>query len=306
MIIIYALIMLLTCVIVALSLYLVSHAAIHVTAGVESKSRRPRMHRAILQVEHLDKKIQSFDRKIQPFDIVVLVGPADIAVIGRQLEHTKQNVLGYRRIFLVSYTSDLQVEGCTTIDESIFPFSKSVMPECIPHARQGWYLQQLLKLYSGLIIPDILPTYLVIDADTCVLKPTRFLDEHNRHLFSTSTERHVPYMTHMSKMHPSLIRVNECQSGICHHMVFCLPFIQDMFSLVASIHDNQPFWQTFLECVDPSQAGLSGASEYEMYFAFVQHYHGDAIRIRQLVLSNDGTCDDTTDLMSNHWYSRSE
>ena len=41
--------------------------------------------------------------------------------------------------------------------------------------RNGWYLQQLIKLYSGYFIPYILDHYLVIDSDVYFLKEIEFI-----------------------------------------------------------------------------------------------------------------------------------
>ena len=43
--------------------------------------------------------------------------------------------------------------------------------------RNGWYLQQLLKLYAGLTIPNILENYLVVDSDVFFLKPIHFYED---------------------------------------------------------------------------------------------------------------------------------
>lgn len=83
------------------------------------------------------------------FDIVIPVGPNDVALFYTQLHYTKQNIIGYRNIYVVTAISldPAQTQGCQTIEESIFPFSLQTVGEYI-HApeRRGWYLQQLLKL----------------------------------------------------------------------------------------------------------------------------------------------------------------
>lgn len=57
------------------------------------------------------------------FDIVIPVGPKDIAQIKEQIRYTKLNILGYRNIYIISYDPTLQIEGCITIQETLFPFS---------------------------------------------------------------------------------------------------------------------------------------------------------------------------------------
>jgi hypothetical protein len=48
--------------------------------------------------------------------------------------------------------------------------------------RNGWYLQQLLKLYASFVIKDLLNDYLVIDADVYFLKPINSLLKINIYL----------------------------------------------------------------------------------------------------------------------------
>ena len=108
------------------------------------------------------------------FDIVISVGPNDKDIVSKQVKYTRQNVIGYRNIYIIPYDAGFTLDGCITIPESTFPFSKDTFNAIHPDAskRAGWYLQQLFKLYAGLVIPGILDTYLIIDADTFFFQPT--------------------------------------------------------------------------------------------------------------------------------------
>jgi hypothetical protein len=109
------------------------------------------------------------------FDIVIPVGPNDIDIIGKQIQYTRKNILGYRNIYLVSKNT-LEIDDCIQISETIYPFTINTVEEILGKSpRNGWYLQQLLKLYAGKIIPGILEKYLVLDSDTFFLKPTTFI-----------------------------------------------------------------------------------------------------------------------------------
>ena len=92
------------------------------------------------------------------FDVVVLVGPKDLNLIHQQIVYTKKNIIGYRNIYLISCDPSLKIDDCITINENIFPFNKETVVKY--HKKKifsnGWYLQQLLKLYAGKIIPNIL------------------------------------------------------------------------------------------------------------------------------------------------------
>jgi hypothetical protein len=235
-------------------------------------------------------------------DIVICVGPNDTDVIHRQLEFTMKNIIGYRNIYLVTPNTKLAIPGCITIDESIYPFSKDTVSNYHgKNDRNGWYLQQLLKLYAGLVIPNITERYLVIDADTFFLKPTTFVED-GKSLYNVGYEYHVPYFTHMANLHPDLSKRIE-QSGICHHMVFETAYVKDLFSLVESRH-NEAFYKVFLRCITDHNG--SGASEYEMYLNFMIKFHPSVIKIRTLSFKNSNTLDVNSnyDYISWHWYMR--
>jgi len=208
---------------------------------------------------------------------------------------------------LVSSNPELTVESCTTIDEKIYPFSMNdISNRHGKNERNGWYLQQLLKLYAGLTIPGILDTYLVVDADTCFLKPTEFVKD-DISLFNTGVEYHLPYFEHMSRFHPSLFKTHT-RSGISHHMVFKTDYINELFLLVEKYHNGKLFWQVFLETVDLKNVTGSGASEYEIYFTFMLQHHADKMLIRPLTLIDCSTFSekqpDTTDYICVHYYNR--
>ena len=217
------------------------------------------------------------------FDIVIPVGPNDINIIKKQLEYTKKNIIGYRNIYLISYVKSLEVENCITITEDMFPFSIDTVAKFHgKNTRNGWYLQQLLKLYSGLIIPTILDRYLVIDSDTFFLKPTEFIRD-NKCLYNFGTEYHIEYFNHMKKLDENLIKQDINKSGICHHMMFETKYIKLLFDKIETIH-NDSFYNIFLKNV--SSINGPGASEYEIYFNFMLKYYNNEIIIRPLKWEN--------------------
>ena len=237
------------------------------------------------------------------FDIVIPVGPNDKSVIEQQIKHTQKNIIGYRNIYLICYDPSITIDGCITINENIFPFNIDTVAE--HHGkleRNGWYLQQLLKLYAGKIIPNILDKYLVIDSDTFFLKPTTFV-ENNKCLYNYGTEYHKPYFHHMEKLDKDLTKIDKSKSGICHHMIFETKYIDELISKIEKNH-NELFYNIFLKTVTEKKG--SGASEYEIYFNYMLKYNPDKIQIRKLNWGN--TCkldtDCNLDYISYHWYLR--
>lgn len=241
------------------------------------------------------------------FDIVILVGPNDKTIIKKQIEYTKKNIIGYRKIYIVSNYLDFEnIDNCIIISESVYDFSiKDVIKYHDDNPRNNWYLQQLFKLYAAFYIPDILERYLVIDCDTFFLKPTKFI-ENNKCLYNTGTEFNKPYFDHMVKLHPSLIKIYHKKSGISHHMIFEKKYIVELFNLIESYH-NKKFLQVFLENVIECHYLGAGASEYEIYFNYMANFHSENIIIRNLNwtnTSNIALLSSEYDYISWHWYQR--
>ena len=239
------------------------------------------------------------------FDIVIAVGPSDQGIIRKQLEYTLKNIVGYRSVYTICSDSMLQFDGCVSVPESSFPFSlETVRSFHGDSPRNGWYLQQLLKLYAGIVIPGILTRYLVIDGDTIFMRPTSFVED-DLCLYNHGWEYHTPYFDHMRRLDPCFARVDAHKSGICHHMMFEVEYVGEMIARVENAH-NDAFYNVFLRHVSEHDRNLSGASEYEMYFNYMLQYHPDKIRIRPLRWDNCGTFDPDSDLdyVSVHHYMR--
>lgn len=242
------------------------------------------------------------------FDIVICVGPNDNRIIEQMLPYTKKNIIGYRNIYLVCADPSIKIDGTITIDETIFPFTiQEFNNRYGSNKRHGWYLQQLLKLYSGYTIPGILKHYLVIDCDTHFLKPTQFISEDNKGIYTIGREYHGPYFNHMNKLHNTL-KKSHSGSGIAHHMIFNNDMINELMELVKSYHNSKKhFWEIFIDSVEPSNYNKSGASEYEIYFNYMNIYHSNDIVIRQLNWKNCShirECDKDSDYVAIHWYLR--
>jgi len=212
------------------------------------------------------------------FDIVIPVGPEDREIVTKQIEFTKKNIIGYRNIYLICYDPTITLEGCITINENIFPFTVDTVAKFHGKlSRNGWYLQQLLKLYAGIAIPNILDKYLVIDSDTFFLKPTTFI-ENGKCLYNFGTIYHKPYYDHMLAL-ANIPDVTGLKSGICHHMMFETKYVKELIELVETTHHDL-FYNVFIKLA--TEINGSGASEYEIYFNYILKNHGDQVMIREL------------------------
>lgn len=237
------------------------------------------------------------------FDIVIPVGPYDIDIIEKQIEYTKKNIIGYRNIYILSYTN-IDIEGCIYIDEKIFPFDLDTIIKIYGYTHKNrWYLQQLLKLYCFRIIPDILDTYLVLDADTFFLKPTEFIED-GKCLYNYGDEYNMLYFIHMNELHPDFVKVVKA-SGITHHMMFEKRILEEIFKIIEDKYEKD-FWIVYLHKVKKIYRMKSGCSEYELYFNYILRFHSDEIKIRKLKWCNDSEIDELLDYdyISCHYYLR--
>ena len=146
---------------------------------------------------------------------------------------------------------------------------------------------------------------MVIDTDTIFLKPTTFINDDGKCLYSYGTEYHLPYFIHMKKLCGNFEKVYKDKSGICHHMLFDTVYLKEIFSKIEKIH-NKKFWLLFLLFSDFPHP--SSASEYEIYFNYMFKYHKDKVELRELKWKNVNNLDNLNELdldfMSYHWYMR--
>jgi hypothetical protein len=230
---------------------------------------------------------------VNSFDIVIPVGPLDKNFIYKQIEYTKKNVIGYRNIYLVVCNNNINIDNCISINENIFPFNLQYIINSLKYSvrRPGWFLQQLIKLYSGFIIPNILDKYLVIDSDTLFLTPTIFI-KNNKCQYAFGSEYNKPYFQHMKELDKSFKKIFSEKSGICHHMIFEKKYIKEIFEIVENNHKDK-FYNIFLnKIVYPkkiqklSKRKQSWVSEYELYFNYIFKNHKDNVQIRKLNWDN--------------------
>lgn len=235
------------------------------------------------------------------FDIVIPIGPKDTSKFQLQLQYTKKNIIGYRNIYLVCYDPTINFEGCITVDERIFPFNiHTVSSFHGSMERNSWYLQQLLKLYAGIVIPGILERYLVLDADTFFMKPVTFIHD-GKCLYNYGTEYHQPYFMHVARLDIGVHRSTPNMSGICHHMMFETKYVKELFETVEKKHGDT-FYNMFLKLVDKDHYSRSGASEYEIYFNYMLIKHPDKIVIRKLNWCNSKYLSEDYDYVTWHSY----
>lgn len=214
-----------------------------------------------------------------PIDVVIPCVGKDVETLNLCIQGIRQYGEKIRRIIVISdkkYTDEAE-----WFNEANYPFTKYDVALAIfhgdekaarnfvghPHSRIGWIYQQLLKLYASFVIPGISSNVLILDADTIFLNPVVFINRMGAGLYNPGTEYEAPYFNHMKKLLPGLCRLFPQYSGISHHMIFQRPVLEDLFSLIRTHHNQEP-WYAFCSCIDNTDL-FAPCSEYEIYFNFV-------------------------------------
>ncbi len=255
---------------------------------------------------------------IKAFDVVIPAHEKDLDILNHCIAAIKKNVPDVRRIIVASKTK--LTDRAEWFDESLFPFSYQEVSELIK-SNVGWNFQQLLKLYSAIVIPDILPDVLVVDADTVFLRKINFFEDGlplynlskdknlHRSVFYQATLNHIKsLLPEIEEKLPELFskkpvceiskkltervtlsseaskkQLSGLVSGICHHMMLQRSVIEDLFLKVEK-HDGSgdPFYKIFLKKCENSYS----AAEYNLYFYFLCSFYPNKFKIRILSYKN--------------------
>jgi hypothetical protein len=220
----------------------------------------------------------SYQFSHDPLDVVIVAHKKDAKTLHLAIDGIRQHI-EHRTIIIVS--QEQFTDQAAWFDEVQFSFTKeSVAFEIFqdddkakefldhPKTRIGWIYQQLCKMYALFVIPGISENVLIVDADTIFLRPVQFQDEHGAPLFNVGIEYHIPYFEHINRLMPGLKKVYEDKSGICHHMLFQKCVMEDLFAMIRSIHNEEP-WKVMCRLLDHNAIYGSALSEYELYFNFV-------------------------------------
>lgn len=224
-------------------------------------------------------------------DVVICVGPSDAKDIKQLVDNVKEKIIDLNKIYLIMPTKVLEkyqvfdfiVEN---IDENIFPFNKKYIDDLfLCPERSGWYLQQLLKIYSPIVIKSLLDNFIIIDADLKFYKSINFFED-DKILFNISNEVWPPYLDHLNKL-CSRIQINQKYSGVVHLMPMKRHIVEKLIEIVENEH-KEVFWKVFLLLVDHKYYNHSGASEYQILFHFTQTFFPNEYKIRQIKFQDSG------------------
>ena len=209
------------------------------------------------------------------FDAVIPYHAKDSEILPYCIYGLRKFAVGLRNIYVVS--KEDPEEDCIWIPESKFPFDMSIIT-C--EKRQGWYLQQLIKLYAFRQI-ETLDHVLLYDSDCVMCKPVSFFKDGQILLDWTDDTPHIPYILHAKRVLPDFRQHDTLISGIRDH-IMARKDIMEAFLRKIELHTGKEAWRGPLEGVDPTEHIKSGMSEYELYYNYVLTNHSSLYSLRQL------------------------
>lgn len=224
-------------------------------------------------------------------DVVIPAHEKDLDTLNHCIEGIRKNIADVRRIIVVSKAK--YTDKAEWFDEALFPFSIKEIKKYVD-CGIGWHFQQLLKLYSVLVIPEISENVVVVDSDTVFLKKVKFFSEEGLPLYNLSKDKGLEHSEFHRASYKNIVKILpqigeklpehfKNISGICHHMLFQKHFIEELFGMVEQIDGSgDPFYKIFLKNSGPGYA----VAEYNLYFYFLASLHPDQYKIRILRYKN--------------------
>jgi len=166
--------------------------------------------------------------------------------------------------------------------------------------KNGWWLQQLIKLMVPTEIKGICDNVLVMDSDVIFLKDIFFIEKNNNFIkYSYVVTKNIPknsyllflgnlsnnavyYLLHLnsSNLDPKRTEKDRHEHGVpfCnvnHMMVFQKDILHLLYKKAEKVH-NKSFIDVFLST---EKINYMLISEYDMYFSFVKRYFPERMNI---------------------------
>jgi hypothetical protein len=217
-------------------------------------------------------------------DAVIPTCIKDLDILDLCIKGLQNNIENLRNIYVICDSSlKDKINGGIFVDEKSFPFNISDVTAIIfgdPAYKGtggrsgGWYLQQLLKLYSMFVIEGIASNVLIVDSDTLFFNKYSPIIN-NIGYYTVSSEVNLDYRKHMNIMLNDIVS-DKRYSGICHQMLIQKHILQDLFDRVEKKY-NKPFWKVMLD-ISKDNNGLY-YSEYDLYFNFAFTFYNENVQI---------------------------
>lgn len=214
-----------------------------------------------------------------PIDVLIPAVDKDLAILPHAIDGVRENLKHpIKRIIVVAPFSVgiervCQKKGCEFVwEDSVLPIIRGDINYTVKDLdRSGWLFQQFLKWCGDSLCSE--EHYLVLDADTILLRPQVF-EIDGKLVLLHSDEHHQPYWDIYRRLF-GMDALSQ-QSFTSHHMLYHKIRIRELKEQIETkYHDS--WWNAILKTIDRSEgAAISG---YELYGQWMlQNYPNEIIR----------------------------
>ncbi len=202
-----------------------------------------------------------------PLDIVFVAADQDLDVLPLAVEGVRRNLRHPIKDITIVAPAESRIKtlaqeiGCRFVcEDDVIPLRKRDIKYTVSGVdRSGWLLQQFLKLSADAFVGT--DRYLVVDADTVLIKPQIFIaGGSDLLLHSNGLEYHHPYFSAYELL--VNLQVKTRVSAVAHQMLFNRSRLASLKSRIEQV-GNAPWYMSIINAADLTEA--SCFSEYETY-----------------------------------------
>jgi hypothetical protein len=214
-------------------------------------------------------------------DVLIPVIRKDWVVLPSVIQGVRRNLRNrLRKIFIVGPEQPTSIafsENVVFRDErTVLPITKKDIDYSPGGSdRSGWLFQQFIKLSCDAICES--DYFLLLDADTVLLRPQRFVQDDGRMVLNISDERHEEYYKAIRLLLPGLPIFP--YSFVSHHMLVNRKIVGELKSLLEA--SGVVWYQFILNKVDLHEP--SCFSEYELYGNFSLERYPDLFDLQHFL-----------------------
>jgi hypothetical protein len=222
------------------------------------------------------------------YDVVIPYHPKDEEILTRCITSLKKYAANVGTIYIISAAQPAlpPTEGVKWVPETAYPMSIHDVQAILQSkkGREGWYLQQFLKLYCFQAIPGIRSNVLLFDSDVVLLKRVRFIDPlYGALLLDWGEQHNAPYFEHAAVLLGTRFKkAMKGRSGITDHLMTSREIVDSLLKAIEDIH-KKPAWRAILELIPDRDRDGAGFSEYEVLFNWSLQYFPKKVKMRKLV-----------------------
>lgn len=213
-------------------------------------------------------------------DVVIPAIDKDLGTLPYVIDGVRRHVAHpIGRIFVVAPGSArikavCRRKGCTFVHEkTVLPLrKKDIVYRSKRWERSGWLYQQLLKLGSSSVVNQ--RHFLIIDADTVLIRPHRFFED-GKHVFYCRGWSQPEYFVTYRKLIGS--RAPRPRSFVTHYMMFDKVKLRSLKAKIERRHGTK-WYKAILRSINRKKQ--FGFSEFETYGNYVYSASPGKVRLR--------------------------